>query len=199
MGRGRPKNVLGRSRPKTYSLLGQTRPRRLGWARTRLAQQQNGRAAPACRTLFVLHAEKEINKHQNRGGRRVTWRGGGGGAVVGGAAAEAGGGAAAEAGGGGVAHGRRLQAALQLFRTSVSLFFLCFGLLFFFPSLSFLSLFFLSSVFFMFFSPLGFSLLSVLPLSLLYFFFCFFSFFPPLCSLLPFLLLLFLSVLGLYL
>jgi len=163
MGRGRPKNVLGRSRPKTYSLLGQTRPRRLDWARTRLAQQQNGRGeliSPA-----PLHAEKEIKKHQNRGGRRVTWRGGGGGAVVGGAAAEA--------GGGGVAHGRRLQAALQLFQTSVSLFFLCFGLLFFFSSLSFLSLFFFPLFFFYvflsswFLSSFGSSSLSPL------FFFCF--------------------------
>jgi len=76
--------------------------------------------------------------------------------------------------GGGVAHGRRFQAVLQLFRTSVSFFFLCFGLLFFFPSLSSLSLFFFPLFFFMFFSPLGFSLLSVLPLSLL----CFFCFSP---------------------
>ena len=80
--------------------------------------------------------------------------------------------------GGGVAHGRRFQAALQLFRTSVSFFFLCFGLLFFFPSLSSLSLFFFPLFFSLFFSPLGFSLLSGLPLSLLCFFFLFFSFFP---------------------
>ena len=31
-------NGLGRSRPKTNTLLGQTRPRRQGWARIRLAQ-----------------------------------------------------------------------------------------------------------------------------------------------------------------
>ena len=41
LGRSRPKNGLDRFRPKYYCpLLGQTRPRRLGWARTSLAQQQ---------------------------------------------------------------------------------------------------------------------------------------------------------------
>jgi len=121
---------------------------------------------PACRTLLVLHAgkEKEMNartrgKKSYLARRRLCVAGG----------------AAAEAGGGGVAHGRRLQAALQLFRTSVSFFFLLyFGLLFFFPSLSSLSLFFFPLFFLCFFSPLGFSLLSVLPLSLL----CFFCFSP---------------------
>ena len=102
--------------------------------------------------------------------------------------------------GGGVAHGRRFQAALQLFRTSVSFFFLCFDLLFFFTSLSSLSLCFFPLLFFMFFSPLGFSLLSVLPLSLL----CFFLFCSPSSSPLfsPFFLRfspLRFSVLGLYL
>jgi len=87
--------------------------------------------------------------------------------------------------GGGVAHGRRFQAALQLFRTSVSFFFLCFDLLFFFTSLSSLNLCFFPLLFFMFFSPLGFSLLSVLPLSLLCFF-CFVLLLPPLSSLLSF-------------
>ena len=55
--------------PKNYhSLLGQTRPRRLGWARIRLAQAKNGQGGiispptPACRTLFVLHAEQEKKK-----------------------------------------------------------------------------------------------------------------------------------------
>jgi len=38
---------------------------------------------PACRTLFVLHAEKEKkNKTQEWGRRRVTWRGGGGASLV---------------------------------------------------------------------------------------------------------------------
>ena len=66
---------------------------------------QNGRGelfsppTPACRTLFVLHAEKKRkNKMQEMRGRRVTWRGGGGGAGV---AAAAGGGAGAGAVGGG--------------------------------------------------------------------------------------------------
>ena len=57
-------NGLGRSRPKTktHYLLGQTRPRRQGWARIRLAQAKTGRGGnyfpptPACRTLLVLHA-----------------------------------------------------------------------------------------------------------------------------------------------
>jgi len=109
MGRGRPKNVLGRSRPKN-SFLGQTRPRILGWTMMGRGRPQknigpisaqkilfwakpgpedwagpgpawpsnktgggriNFSPAPACRTLFVLHAEKEIRKCQNRGGRRV--------------------------------------------------------------------------------------------------------------------------------
>ena len=86
--------------------------------------------------------------------------------------------------GGGVAHGRRFQAALQLFRTSVS-FFLCFGLLFFFPSLSSLSLCFFPLLFFYvflssrFLSSFGSSSLSPL-------FFCFVLLLPPLSSLLSF-------------
>jgi len=130
--------------------------------------------APACRTLFVLHAEKEITKRHNRGGRRVTWRGGGGGAVVAG-------GALAEAGGGAWAHGRRLQVA-----AAVLCFFQCFpvtlpvwfssGFQLFLPLPMFWSSFF--------FSSLGFSLLSVLPLSLLcFFFFCFLLLLRPLYSL----------------
>jgi hypothetical protein len=51
----------------------------------------------------------------------------------------------------------------------------------------------------MFFSPLGFSLLSVLPLSLLCFFVLFSFFLPSLLSFLSLFLLLALSVLGLYL
>jgi len=155
--------------------------------------------APACRTLFVLHAEKEITKRQNRGGRRVTWRGGGGGAVVSG-------GALAEAGGGAWAHGRRLQVA-----AAVLCFFQCFpvtlpvwfssGFQLFLP----LPMFWSS-----FFSSLGFSLLSVLTLSLLcfffFFFFCFLLLLRPLYSLPSFFFSVFplpfsfhFSVLGLYL
>jgi hypothetical protein len=89
------------------------------------------------------------------------------------------GGAAAEAGGGVVAHGWRLQAALRLFRTSggvtaffssflpVSSFSLSLPMFrssFFLPFPLFSqSVFFFRLLFFMFFSPLDFSLLSVLP------------------------------------
>ena len=76
MGRGRPKNVLGRSRPKKnyYTLLGQTRPRRLGWARINLAQQQNGRGELFSPRFCMQNAirsacrgKEEIKKRKNEG------------------------------------------------------------------------------------------------------------------------------------
>jgi len=95
--------------------------------------------------------------------------------------------------GGGVAHGRRFQAALQLFRTSVSFFFYVSVFSFSSPPSLLSVCFSFLCFFFMFFSPLGFSLLSVLPLSLLCFFVflllpglsslpSFPLFFPPLLS-----------------
>ena len=98
------------STPKNYyPLLGQTRPRRLGWARASLAQQQTlagGIISPpplhAERYSFCMQRRK--NKTQGGGGRKVTWRG----EAVSGCVA---GGAVAEVGGGVLAHGRRLQAA----------------------------------------------------------------------------------------
>jgi hypothetical protein len=101
------------------------------------------------------------------------------------------GGAAAEVGGGGVALGRRLQAALQLFRTSVSPFLPMFRSSLFLPFPLFSQSVFLSSVIFYvflssrFLSSFGSSSLSPL------FFFVLFSFFLP--SLLSFLSLFFLS------
>ena len=53
---------------KAHYLLGQTRPRRQGWARIRLAQAKTGQGGnyfpptPACRTLLVLHAGNETRK-----------------------------------------------------------------------------------------------------------------------------------------
>jgi len=139
---------------------------------------------PACRTLFVLHAEKEKINARMRGKTSYLARG----------RLCVAGGAAAEAGGGVVAHGRRLQVALQLFRTSggVTVFspvfypfpafpflFLCFGLLLFSSLPSLLSVCFSFLCFFMFFSPLGFSLLSVLPPFFSVFRFFSSSSFPP--------------------
>ena len=93
LGRSQPKIVgpisaqtgLGRSRPKKnyHFLLGQTRPRRQGWARIRLAQAKTGRGE-----LFSPHpcmqnatrsecGEGKRNERENEGGRKVTWRGGG--------------------------------------------------------------------------------------------------------------------------
>jgi len=49
-----------------YSLLGQTRPRRQGWARTRLAQTQNGRgeliSPRPCMQNAIRSACREGNK-----------------------------------------------------------------------------------------------------------------------------------------
>ena len=91
--------------------MGQTRPRRQGWARIRLAQQLKRAGelfspTPACRTLFVLHAEKE-KKINTRGEEELP----GAGEAV---ACCTSGGAVAEAGGGVLAHGRRLQAKALL-------------------------------------------------------------------------------------
>jgi len=143
---------------------------------------------PACRTLFVLHAGKKT-KGSNEGRkknylarRRLCVAGG----------------AAAEAGGGVVAHGRRLQAALHLFRTSggVIVFFPVFYPFPAFPFSSYVSVFSFSSLpsllsvcfsFLCFF--LCFSLLSVslffrffLSLSSVFFVFSFSSVSPPLFS-----------------
>ena len=82
LGRSRPKIEWADIGPNNYPLLGQARPRRQDWARRiHLAQTKTGGGnyfppTPACRTLFVLHAEKEKNKTQGGGRRRVTWRGG---------------------------------------------------------------------------------------------------------------------------
>jgi hypothetical protein len=97
--------------PKNYyPLLGQTRPRRLGWARIRLAQAKRagGIISPpplnAERYSFCMQRRKrKKNKRENEGEEELP-----------GAEAVAccvSGGAVAEAGGGVLAPGRRLQAA----------------------------------------------------------------------------------------
>ena len=87
--------------------------------------------------------------------------------------------------GGGVAHGRRFQAALQLFRTSVSFFFPMFRSSLFLHLPLFSQSVFLSSVNFLCFSLLLVSLFFRFFLSLSSVFFVLFSFFLP--SLLSFL------------
>jgi len=75
--------VLGRFRPKYYHpLLGQTQPRRGGWARTNLAQRQTlaGElfSPPSCMQNVIRSACKEKKKETGavmKGGRRITWRG----------------------------------------------------------------------------------------------------------------------------
>ena len=67
-----------------YSLLGQTRPRRQGWARTRLAQTQNGRgeliSPHPCMQNAIRSACREGNKGITEQGREKSYlaRGGGG-------------------------------------------------------------------------------------------------------------------------
>jgi hypothetical protein len=83
-----PKNGLGRFRPRYYyTLLGQTRPRRLGWARTSLAQQQTLAGGiifppPFCMQNVIRSACRNEKKENAvmKGGGRITWHGGGGGA-----------------------------------------------------------------------------------------------------------------------
>ena len=59
--------ISAQKKTKHY-LLGQTRPRRQGWARIHLTQAKTGRGeiifppTPACRTLLVLHAGNETRK-----------------------------------------------------------------------------------------------------------------------------------------
>ena len=61
-----PKWIGPISAQKKYSLLGQTRPRRQGWARTRLAQTQTGRgeliSPHPCMQNAIRSACREGNK-----------------------------------------------------------------------------------------------------------------------------------------
>jgi len=107
LGRSRPKNGLGRFRPKYYySLLGQTRPRRQVWARIRLDQAKTGGGELFSPHPCMQRRKKKINARM-RGKKSYLWRGGDGVSLVcrlrwwrcGGGC------------GGVLAHGRRLQAA----------------------------------------------------------------------------------------
>jgi len=74
LGRFRPKMDWADLGPKNwYSSLGQTRPRRQGRARICLHAE---------RYSFCMQRRKK-NKHQNKGGGRITWRGGGDGLLIG--------------------------------------------------------------------------------------------------------------------
>jgi len=166
LGRSRPKKWIGPISAQKTIILFWARPGPEDWAGPGPAWPSNKRwrgglfspHPPACRTLFVLHAEKKKCSNEGRkknylARRRLCVPGG----------------AAAEAGGGVVAHGRRLQAALRLFRMSGSFspflpfssFLVCFFPFvcgFFFPLFPFLfsvffgsSLFLLSPSFYLFF------------------------------------------------
>jgi len=75
--------ISAQKKTKHY-LLGQTRPRREGWARICLAQAKTGRGElfsphPCMQnaTRSACGEGNEKNKRKNEGGRKVTWRGGG--------------------------------------------------------------------------------------------------------------------------
>ena len=110
-----PKKCIGPISAQKYSLLGQTRPRRLGWARTRLAQTQNGRgeliSPHPCMQNAIRSACREGNKGITEQGREKSYLARGGGGFlrfwqccgVGGWRR--------------LVHGQRLPAALRLFPT----------------------------------------------------------------------------------